>query len=641
MATTKEKTMNEMIHVAVVSRWVLGGKIASRSLDPDTFRTIFRLDRLRVLLQRIHGVRLPCVARADWSTKSLKDFCDDILSPDCFCHEWRTSLLRENHASLRVRAAVASSLFLFRKVIPQWKPKSVVKKEEKNYIKKMTTEQPPPSAAFLSFARRTARQQFREGWDNGWLKLTQGFTLPTSSCVESKRSQGGPRGLDRAALRSAYSSFVEGKYERDLSQDCVPMTIWTGGKWRLVTKFRAERSFLAPVHKAIYNHLSKKPWLLRGEATPDRFEDFTKKDDEVFVSGDYESATDNLNLWVTRALLQEIRSTSRHIPRAVWDAAELSLVNRFPDGKVQARGQLMGSLLSFPLLCLTNFIAFKWAVPRKVPLRINGDDIVFRCTQAEKEKWFKEIETSGLRVSKGKTLVSKNVFSLNSTFFVPTYSGVEVVKTVRSTCLFGQAEEPSAVSGRLASVYTGSGAGKDLCQAFSLREMSKQIWSSQRSVRRGLNGKVSWRALKGANLKVRECFYNGLATEKPLPPRKNEWRQNAIPEGYSRVPSNTVNEKDDPDFYQEMVECCWSRDPIIGKVDDSYWRVVREGTFRYVPQIPKRFGRMAGFSDREFHEFSSRLTRTAIDKRKLVWVKDPQGVIAFQSGGLLDPSHAR
>jgi hypothetical protein len=635
MTTTEERndiTFKSLLTKKLCARWVEGGEIATRSLSPVTTRTLVRLEQFRILSQRVYNVRLPPVKRGNWCAKSLKSFCEGILDKDCRSHEWRTSLL-SNHASLRVRVAVASSLFLFRKVIPQEMSPAEVKEKTKKYIRKMTEAQSPPPAAFLSHVRRWTSRLFRPGWDRRWGTACEGFTLPTSACVESKRSEGGSRGLDRLRLREEYQAFTAGSRSGVLCPDTVPMMIWTGGKWRLVTKFSYERSFLTPLHRIFYDHLSKKEWLLRGEATPDRFEDFTRQEGEIFVSGDYESATDNLNIWVTLSILNQMRQTSRHVPTSVWDAAISSMKNRFPNGKVQQRGQLMGSLLSFPLLCLTNFLAFKWAIPRRVPVRINGDDIVFRCRPEEKDRWFKEIEMSGLTVSVGKTLVAKNVFSLNSAFFLPSSDTVRICPTIRSQCLFGPAEDPSAVAGRLGAVYSGgSGSGLRLVQTFALKEMAKQIWASQRSVRRGLRATTSWRVLKAANLKERENFYNQLHKEVDLPVRQKEWMQNAIPDNYIRVPKSTVHHQDDPDFYREMVECTWSRDPKKGKCGDLYWDVVREGTFRYVPPSSWKFAKMAGFSRREFYDFSNGTTNTPRVTKEMVWVKVPR-VCEFASRG--------
>jgi len=65
----------------------------------------------------------------------------------------------------------------------------------------------------------------------------------------------------------------------------------------------------------------------------------------------------------------------------------------------QVGGQLMGSLLSFPLLCLQNYIAFRWVFPASVPVKINGDDIVFRSTLDQFDRWSAVVGQLGLRLS--------------------------------------------------------------------------------------------------------------------------------------------------------------------------------------------------------------------------------------------------
>nr|WAK77897.1 MAG: RNA-dependent RNA polymerase [Botourmiaviridae sp.] len=612
--------------ILFASRWVEGGKNAVRALSPNLAQALARIEQLRRVIQTCFKVSMPAVKK-EWDLKSLKSFCEELIE-DCRGHEWRSSLYSQ-HACQRVRVAVASSLFLFRKVIPQELSASDIRVREKKYLEKMTTPQETLSKEWVSHVKKHMARLFKEGWDHTWSRAIEGFTLPVSACVENPRSKGGPRGLDRLALREEYRDFVSGK-DVKLSGRTVLCTIWTGGKWRLVSKFEARRSFLSPVHQIIYNHLSKKNWLLRGEATPEVFKDFTSRDGEIFVSGDYESATDNLNISLSHLMLDCMRQTSTHVPRTVWREARKALVAQFSNGETQKRGQLMGSLLSFPLLCLANFLAFKWAVKRKVPLKINGDDIVFRCTPHEAEKWFKEIAQSGLTISKGKTLTAKSIFSLNSTFFHAGAS-VELCPLIRSTCLFGAVEDPHEIEGRLQGVYSGHGAALDHLHSLTLREMSKQIWSSQRSIRRGLGAKVSWRALKWAGLKDRESFYNTLVAENPLPVKKKLWTQNAIPDNYRRVQTSNIHAKDDPDFLKDLIECCWTRDPEKRNSGD-YWQEVRKGTLAYVPPIAKRYAIMAGMSRREADEHFNRVVNTMVTKRKMVWVRAPNGV-EFASGG--------
>jgi len=591
-----------LLEEPLVSRWVEGGKIATRSLSPSLHQSLLRIEKFRLLSQVVWNVRLAPV-RTHWTLKSLRDFCEGILDSGCVSHEWRSSLLRQ-HAQSRTRVAVAASLFLFRKVIPKEMTEPQRAAAIEKYVKKISTPSPPLDRNFDVHCRVLLGRLFREGWDRDWLKHRETFSLPTKACLENGRSKGGARGLNRGALRAEYLRFTAGGGDRELSRKTKPMIIWTGGKWRLVTKFSAHRSFLKPLHDLIYSRLSRTPWLLRGEATEEAFKDFRPRDGEVFISGDYESATDNLNINVSKLIIDVLRSTSRHVPDPVWDAASRSLTNDILyNGSVtrQQSGQLMGSLLSFPLLCIANYLTFKWAVPRKVPLKINGDDIVFRGTVEEQKRWFDEVAKAGLVLSKGKTLVTKRFFSLNSTFFHSRQS-VKLIPCIRSSCAFGPPEDANAIAGRLLDVYKGNGKEVDHIRAFVLKEMKKEIWSTNRSCRRGLGAKVSRRALTWAGLGRREKFYFSLPNEPDLPIRKTTWSQNCIPDGFERVKCEKKT-PDDPDFMKEMLECTWTREPkecSSEEVNDSYWEEVRRDTFRYVSLPPPRFARMAGLNKKEW-----------------------------------------
>lgn len=96
----------------------------------------------------------------------------------------------------------------------------------------------------------------------------------------------------------------------------------------------------------------------------------------------------------------------------------------------QITGQLMGSVLSFPILCAANFTCFVKAVtrrchalgikrPRLADLRclINGDDILFVCDQELYFIWLEEIALVGFTLSPGKNLVSSTYFTINSTLY--------------------------------------------------------------------------------------------------------------------------------------------------------------------------------------------------------------------------------
>jgi hypothetical protein len=92
---------------------------------------------------------------------------------------------------------------------------------------------------------------------------------------------------------------------------------------------------------------------------------------------------------------------------------------------------MMGSVLSFPLLCimsLTTYICslsdeiieplfrnkgFRWLRNLK-SVGINGDDTVFKSNMNGVERWMESVNQIGGVVSRGKTLVNKEYFTINS-----------------------------------------------------------------------------------------------------------------------------------------------------------------------------------------------------------------------------------
>lgn len=273
---------------------------------------------------------------------------------------------------------------------------------------------------FIRFCKQRVDKMFPYGWDEGYTDCIEGSTLPLSAGVGLPRSKGGvaSSGWTRDDFVSACST---GNLEFQFPSSVDFRVVVAKGKARGITITHKEHQVLKPLHAVLYNFLSKKEWLLRGDARPECFGDFLACRGEVFVSGDYESATDGLALEVSEAILDTLLSKCRYTPEGVrrWALASLRSNICYEDGEEveQLRGQLMGNLLSFPLLCLYNFLAFKFHVKRRVPLRINGDDIVCRLTREEYESWKGGLKRLGLKLSSGKTFVHPRYFAVNSTYF--------------------------------------------------------------------------------------------------------------------------------------------------------------------------------------------------------------------------------
>lgn len=193
---------------------------------------------------------------------------------------------------------------------------------------------------------------------------------------------------------------------------------------------------------------------------------------EVFVSGDYVASTDNLHSWVSQELLSELilmlhengdlnpvfinqlralmgsaltghliakpdeysPGTRTGIP-GVSDDKTRSDALKSEQLETQKEGQLMGSIISFPFLCLANAALCRFAmeisekktykivdddVPGHIaiPLGINGDDCVFKGTKGRIFEIWKQVTAfAGLASSVGKTFVSREFLTMNSVQF--------------------------------------------------------------------------------------------------------------------------------------------------------------------------------------------------------------------------------
>lgn len=200
--------------------------------------------------------------------------------------------------------------------------------------------------------------------------------------------------------------------------------------------------------------------------------------DEAFCSGDYSGATDNLSMEATKACLDtmfqclpldpELRrrletgltgsvldysATLQMFKGTVPDALLQSI--RPPGDTVQKNGQLMGNILSFLVLCIVNLSAYLetclygaeiWpasyrpltyrtesmlrhaidtggVVPLSVlgslPVLVNGDDILFRCSPEFYDSWQRTIRAYGLELSVGKNYFSPYFYTVNSELRFP------------------------------------------------------------------------------------------------------------------------------------------------------------------------------------------------------------------------------
>ena len=194
---------------------------------------------------------------------------------------------------------------------------------------------------------------------------------------------------------------------------------------------------------------------------------------EFFVSGDYKAATNNINPELTRFTMNLI-ARATDMPDDLVDLCHKALTDhevcfggpfsydgsrkgwRMPGfcSAEQKWGQLMGSPISFPILCLINFAAISVAIhepvyvlgrrvctiPRSVRderIIVNGDDCVFVANERERLRWERCTAACGLELSVGKTYYSPEWLIINSTMYtlrinkpIPCVSSLQCVDSV-------------------------------------------------------------------------------------------------------------------------------------------------------------------------------------------------------------------
>jgi len=380
---------------------------------------------------------------------------------------------------------------------------------------------------------------------------------------------------------------------------------------------------------------------------------------ETFVSGDYESATDFLNTVVQKEVLAQILLRTTTVPNGVsrmaMDSLSYPISHRMGGRDVvddQRSGQMMGYLLSFPLLCLTNYITFTYCIPRNVPVKVNGDDIVFRATEQERKKWVEGVGKSGLVLSVGKTLVNKRFFTVNSALFTSGPHRVRLCPYIRAKSLFPAERDPMAIlslRGRFFSVGVGFSGGRlsDLRVAW-LKENRSLIDATRRSLTRGLGLPVRYDQLVSAGLWAREAWHLSLPSEKPLPAPFSEWSVRPAGYEYRRVGFITKElRRAQEGINVAFVESAWERG-VDGSLDGWHAEAM-EGTYDCGSWFRQRSSglsrrrrllRISGSNARRFLSPDKNLWNPSLFKsvKRGVWVRTGSVPLRLVSGGWLGGS---
>lgn len=254
-------------------------------------------------------------------------------------------------------------------------------------------------------------------------------------------------------------------------------------KVRLITKGETFKYYLSRFYqKGLWNFLQKFPqFSLTGR--PLELSDFyslldrEKKlglDFPFWVSGDYSAATDNLKIFYTKmafeASLDRCSDYSDELKdnlRAVLYEQEIHYPAKQNIGDLdpvtQTTGQLMGSTLSFPILCTVNLCTYWLSLERflgrriklsELPVLVNGDDILFRTNPEHYSFWRELVSEVGFELSQGKNYVHSSFFTVNSTGFIQTRSDwIEEIPYLNAGLLTGQSKLTGRLSDRLMPIW--------------------------------------------------------------------------------------------------------------------------------------------------------------------------------------------
>lgn len=217
-------------------------------------------------------------------------------------------------------------------------------------------------------------------------------------------------------------------------------------------------TYLKPFQKFMWSTLKRnKVFTLIGTPiTPDLINKIIGRmsDGVIVINGDYKASTDNLHSWVSECLANELVDTLNENGRNAPNEEYFHINEQFREMLLrslihhkfeingewieQKEGQLMGSISSFPFLCLANACFCRWALeladkktyrlldndpslgPR-APLLINGDDCTLRGDRRFlRDNWEKITSFGGLTSSVGKTFYSlpnRPICMINSVAF--------------------------------------------------------------------------------------------------------------------------------------------------------------------------------------------------------------------------------
>jgi len=286
------------------------------------------------------------------------------------------------------------------------------------------------------------------------------------------------------ATWSSFNHYFEEVRKMDLHRSVMVSAVLEPLKVRLITKGETFKYYLSRFYqKGLWRHLQRYPqFALTGRplCEMDFIDLFAREkklgvDFDLWVSGDYSAATDNLKIFYTKMAFEESLLKARYSEdlqdrlRAVLYEQEIV----YPDSTgidpvEQLTGQLMGSTLSFPILCTVNLCAYWMSLERylhkitgqtrrikcrDLPVLVNGDDILFRTNRDHYAMWREIVAEVGFELSQGKNYVHNEYFTVNSQGFFWNKGKPMEVPYLNVGLLTGQSKLAGRLSERMSPVW--------------------------------------------------------------------------------------------------------------------------------------------------------------------------------------------
>jgi len=255
----------------------------------------------------------------------------------------------------------------------------------------------------------------------------------------------------RKAVQQRYSKIYESVRAHALKEvaDVELVALPEALKVRVISKGPALTYFaLKPVQKFLLRQMKKhRCFKLVGETVTISFlNDVFKGTSGLFHSLDYKSATDFLNPEMSQCAVDEI-CDSVGMPDDLRILFHKALTGHLVEGVPQVWGQLMGSIVSFIVLCIVNMSVIRHAYERSIEARslsidsipavVNGDDGLVQAPECFSKLWEDSALVAGLVPSIGKVYTHHKYANINSTSFRVFDGKFELVKYVNMGLLMG------------------------------------------------------------------------------------------------------------------------------------------------------------------------------------------------------------